>query len=260
MSNPIGSTASDADHLEDTMSAVAIVTGAAQGIGLAIARRLCEQGHRVVLADLQAARTQAAAEELAGLGHLTRAFAADLTVPAQCAALVAHAVAQLGRLDVLVNNAGDYTKASIDDLTEEAWQRMFDVNLKSTMLMMREGARVMAATGGGRIVNIASVDAYKAMPTLAHYAAAKAGVVSLTRSFAAHYGPQGVLINAVAPGPVATERAKQEGWLAKYIPDTPLRRSAEPGDIAEVVAFLASPANRCVTGETVIASCGLVMA
>ncbi|MEZ5925036.1 MAG: SDR family oxidoreductase [Hyphomicrobiaceae bacterium] len=240
------------------MSNLAIVTGAAGGIGLTVARLFAERGCHVLMSDIDQDRLEAASIGLVSAGHSITTMVADIAKRTGCEALVERA-AGLGNLTILAHVAGDYTKAAIAELDDATWDRMLDINLRSTLHLMRAAADRMAATGGGQIVNFASIDAYRAMPTLAHYAAAKAGVVSLTRSFAAEYGPKGVLINAVAPGPVATERAKREGWLAKYIPDTPLRRSAEPEDIAEVAWFLVSPANRCITGETVVASCGLVM-
>jgi 3-oxoacyl-[acyl-carrier protein] reductase len=203
---------------------------------------------------------RATGDRLPGSSERVQFHAGDIASDAACQELVDLALRSFSRLDILVNNAGDYTKAPIESLDDAAWQRMFDVNLKSTMLMMRAAARVMAKQGKGWIVNISSIDAFLPKPTLPHYAAAKAGVISLTRSFAAHYGPCGVLINAVAPGPVATERAISEGWLDQYIPHTPLRRCARPEDIADVVCFLAGDENRCITGETVVASCGLLMA
>ena len=241
------------------MPDIAIATGAAGGIGLACARLMAERGLTVVLGDIDERRLERAVEGLKQSGHGAIAHVSDLTKRTGCESLVA-AAARLGEVKALVHAAGDYTVAAIADLDDGAWDRMLDVNLRSTLHLNRAAADQMAKVGGGRIVNIASIDAYRAMPKLPHYAAAKAGVVSLTRSFAEEYGAAGVLVNAVAPGPVATERAKAEPWFEKYKAMPPPRRYAEPEDIAEVAWFLASKANRCITGETVVASCGVFMA
>jgi NAD(P)-dependent dehydrogenase (short-subunit alcohol dehydrogenase family) len=241
------------------MTAIAIVTGAALGgIGYACATLFAERGLTVVLNDINEGRLAEAVDRLKTSGHAASAHVSDLTTRTGCEGLVA-AAARLGKVEVLAHAAGDYTAAPIADLDDGAWERMFDVNLRSTLHVNRAAADQMSESGGGRIVNFASIDAYRAMPHLSHYAAAKAGVVSLTRSFAEHYGPSGVLINAIAPGAVVSARAKSEVWLEKYKTLAPLRRYAEPDDIAEVAWFLVSPANRCITGETVIASCGSFM-
>jgi NAD(P)-dependent dehydrogenase (short-subunit alcohol dehydrogenase family) len=233
---------------------VALVTGACGGIGTAVAVMLGGRGAKVMLTDLDSGPLNRVRTAVPGD---CAALDADLTDRAVCRAVVDRTVEALGRLDILVNVAGDYTAAPIEEMSETAWQQMFDVNLKSTFEMMVAAIGPMRRQGRGWIVNVASVDAYTPMPGLAHYAAAKAGVVSLTRTFALAYAPDGVLVNAVAPGPVATERALGEAWLEPYREQSPLGRVAEPEDIAEVIAFLASDANRCVTGETVIASSSL---
>jgi NAD(P)-dependent dehydrogenase (short-subunit alcohol dehydrogenase family) len=237
------------------MPSVAVATGAAGGIGYACAKLFAEKGMAVVLGDIDKARLDKAVAVLKSAGHTVEAHVSDLTKRKGCESLI-DAARGLGRLEALVHAAGDYTPARIADLDDAAWDRMLDVNLRSTLHLNRAAADVMAGSGGGRIVNIASIDALRSMPGLAHYAAAKAGVVSLTRSFSEQYYPSGVLINAIGPGAVATERATSEPWFEKYKSNTAGRRYAEPGDIAEVAWFLVSPANRCITGETVIASSG----
>jgi 3-oxoacyl-[acyl-carrier protein] reductase len=235
---------------------VAVVTGATGGIGRATAIMLASRGARLVITDLHGTKLDEVAQSI---GDGTLAMEANLANPSECQKLVAKSLDHFGRFDVLANVAGDYTAAPIEDMSEEAWQAMFDANLRSTFNMMVAAVPIMRDQGSGRIVNISSVDALVPKPKMVHYAAAKAGVDSLTKSFAAAYGADGIAVNGVAPGPVATERAKSEGWLAGSIEQTVLGRAAEPEDIAEVVAFLASEASRCITGETIIASCGHTM-
>lgn len=239
------------------MPSVAIATGAATGLGFACAKLMAEKGLTVVMGDINAGQLEKAVAKLKDAGHSVAGHVSDLTKRKGCESLVEAAKA-LGRVDALVHAAGDYTAAKIADLDDAAWDRMLDINLRSTLHLNRAAADAMAAGGGGRIVNIASIDAYRPMVSMAHYAAAKAGVVSLTRSFSEQYFPSKVLVNGIGPGPVATERARASAWFEKY-EKQPDKRYAEPEDIAEVAWFLVSPANRCISGETVIASSGNFM-
>ena len=238
---------------------VALVTGAARGLGQAIAERLARGKARVLMVDRDGAAVEAAAERLARKGLASTAHTADVTDEAALAALVARIGGEGNRLDILVNNAGGWRYGHYNEITIEDWHWTFDTNVLSVFLCVRAFAGVMIAQRYGRIINIASVDGYLAKTRLPHYAAAKAAVISLTKSLAEELGPHQILVNAVAPGGIATETAKAQGWLESRIPAIPLRRNAEPEDIAEVVAFLASEQNRFVTGETVMASGGAVM-
>ena len=168
-------------------------------------------------------------------------------------------VAQFTGVDVLVNNAGIYPHASLRDITIAQWEHVFDVNTKSMFLTTRTFCDIMAERGYGRIVSIVTTDAYQAKPTMAHYAASKAAVANLVKTFALELAPSQVLVNGVSPGAIATERAKSQSWLKERIKEIPLGHAAEPEDMAEVVLFLASPRNRFITGETVIASGGATM-
>ncbi len=136
---------------------------------------------------------------------------------------------------------------------------MFAINARGPFLAMRAFMDPMIEAGYGRMVSIVTTDSYIAKLNMPHYSASKAALLNIIKTYALELAPHNVLVNGVSPGAVATERAKSEGWLTKSIPNIPLQRAAEPEDIAEVVAFLASPANRFVTGETVIASGGAVM-
>ncbi len=237
---------------------VAVVTGAAQGLGFVIARLLFERGAAVCLLDIDEARLGQAAAQL---GDPARVLPLVTDVVAEPAILAARdaIVARFGRVDVLVNNTGTYPPGNVRDLTVADWDHVFDVNAKSMFLTTRSFMGTMAARRSGRIVCIVTTDATKAKPTTPHYAAAKAAVANLIKTFAVELGPDQVLVNGVSPGAIATERAKREPWLKERIKEIPLGRPAEPEDIAEVVLFLASPRNRFVTGETVIASGGATM-
>ena len=235
---------------------IAAVTGGAQGIGRAIADRLAADGAKVWLLDFDGAAAACAAGEL---GNLSAAQATDVTDEASLIAARDTIMAADGRIDILVNNAGLYPPSTISQLKVSDWYQVFDVNCKGVFLASRVFMEPMIAAGYGHIVSIVTVDAYIAKPTMPHYGASKAAVLSLVRTFAQELAPHGIMVNGVSPGAIATERAKSEGWLTKHIPNIPVGRAGEPSDIAEVVAFLTSPANRFVTGETVVASGGMVM-
>jgi 3-oxoacyl-[acyl-carrier protein] reductase len=239
---------------------VAVVTGAARGLGLALATLLAERGARVFMVDRDGRFLAAAADTLATRGLDVTAAVADCASEVELGALRRRIETETkGRLDVLINNAGGWRYGSLGEITVADWDWTFEVNLKTVFLVTRTLMDLMVARRYGRIVNIASTDAYRPKVKLPHYAAAKAGVVSLTKSIAEELAPLGILVNAVSPGAIATETAKSQGWLAERIPQIPVRRAAEPEDIAEVALFLASPQNRFVVGETVVANGGMLM-
>jgi len=153
---------------------------------------------------------------------------------------------------------GKYTPVAISDITEDEFDDLIAINLKTVFLVTQCFMKDLLEREFGRVVNIASSDAYIPKVTNAHYAAAKAGVVSLTKTFAAELAPH-VLVNGVSPGPISTETAQSQGWLQNAIKKNPLGRAAEPSDIAEVVLFLASEKNRFINGETVIVNGGATM-
>lgn len=238
---------------------VAVVTGGSQGIGFAISRLLAERGATVCILDFDKAATDGAVEKLKKAGAQAKGYEADVTKEATLQKARDAILKEFKRTDVLVNNAGIYPKANLKEITLEGWQKMFDVNALGMFLSTRTFMDQMAAQKYGRIVSIITNDAYIAKPTTPHYAASKAAVLSLTKTFAHELAKHEVLVNGVSPGAVATERAKSESWLQERIPLIPVRRAAEPEDIAEVVLFLASKRNRFVVGETVIANGGYTM-
>jgi NAD(P)-dependent dehydrogenase (short-subunit alcohol dehydrogenase family) len=234
----------------------AIVTGGAKGLGRAIVGLLAERGARVALIDIDEAALAGLSNEL---GPDVACIVGDIRRQAGARTAVTRAVEALGRLDILVNNAGVYPRKPLFEIDDEAWDYTFDVNLRGMYHVTATAIPLMQARKSGRVVSIASIDAYIPYPKNAHYAAAKAGVISLTKSFAAAVAGDGILVNAVSPGAIATKQLRDLGILADIERGIPVGRAAEAADIAEVVCFLASERNRYMTGETVIASGGILM-
>jgi NAD(P)-dependent dehydrogenase (short-subunit alcohol dehydrogenase family) len=241
----------------DLTGKVSLVTGAAQGIGQAIADRLAANGCRVVYTDLDLAKTQAAA------ARSTNAAARrmDVTQPAEIDATIRSVVAEFGRLDILVNNAGVNTLAhrvTIDAFPREEWDRILSVDLTGVYEVSRAAARAMRAQGGGRIINIASIAGLVPLRLQCAFVAAKAGVVNLTRAMALELGPAGILVNAIAPGSTLTEGTKKlfyaEGGkfrdnVQRMLDHVPLGRPATTEEIAVAALFLADPENSYMTGH-----------
>jgi 3-oxoacyl-[acyl-carrier protein] reductase len=238
---------------------VALVTGAAQGLGRSIANLLAHRGATVYMADINGPGVEAASVELREQNLSAIASCTDMANESAVLALRDRIANESGRLDVLINNAGGWRYETIREVTAANWDWTFRVNLLSVFLASRACMDMMIARRYGRIVNIASTDAYRPKPTLPAYAAAKAALVSLTRTFAEELAPHEVLVNAVSPGAMATETAKSQSWLAQRIPTIPVRRAVEPDEIAELVAFLASSRNRYVVGESILANGGALM-
>ena len=233
---------------------VAIVTGAAQGIGKAIADKLAEEGAQVVVADLQGdAAEQAAPEGGAGLQ-------CDVSSPDDVKRLVSETISRFGKLDVLVNNAAIVPFTAWDDVTFEDWRRIMSTNLDGVYLTCREAYGPMREAGYGRIVNIASNVFLAGTPNLAHYVASKGGVVAFTRALAREIGKHGITVNAVAPGLTETEGvlASPHAEAFEFVQMLQcLPRRGMAADIAPSVAFLASEEAGWVTGQLLVADAGM---
>jgi 3-oxoacyl-[acyl-carrier protein] reductase len=218
----------------------ALVTGAARGIGLAIATRLAADGLRVALLDQDGDAVQAAAR---AVGRDALALVADVTRAREVDAAIARVEQVWGRLDVLVNNAGITGRSfPIWELADEDWQRVIDVDLTSVFLCCRAAVKVMLRQGSGRIVNIASIAGKEGNPTLVPYSTAKAGVIGLTKALAKEVATRGILVNAVAPAVIGTELLKQmePSTVALLISKIPMGRVGTPEEVAALVAWLAS--------------------
>jgi NAD(P)-dependent dehydrogenase (short-subunit alcohol dehydrogenase family) len=238
----------------------AVVTGAAKGIGRAIADLLAEKGARVALIDKNKAALDEAVAAMNAAGHQVLGIEADVTRREPCHKAFGAAVSAYGKIDILVNNAGLYIRTPIEKIDDKEWDLIFDVCLRGVFHMMTAGAEHMREKGGGKIVNISSVDGFVPFPAMAHYAAAKAGVISLTRSFAAAYAEHGVLVNSVAPGATDTGPMRENDYIQKLSQKIPLKRGAAPREIAQAVCYLAGDDNTYCTGENMIVSGGLVIA
>jgi len=237
----------------------ALVTAAAgTGIGFATAQRLAEEGALVALSDRHERRLAEAAERLAGLtGSKPPTILCDVTSQADVDRMFATATAELGPLDILVNNAGLGGTAEVADMTDEQWSTVLDVSLNGTFRCTRAALRLMLPRGSGCIVNNASVLGWRAQRGQAHYAAAKAGVMALTRCAAVEAGPAGVRVNAVAPS-IAMHphlaRTTSGELLERLAADEAFGRAAEPWEVADVIVFLASDYSSYMTGEVVSVS------
>ncbi|MEY9893818.1 NAD(P)-dependent dehydrogenase (short-subunit alcohol dehydrogenase family) [Catenulispora sp. MAP5-51] len=232
----------------------AIVTGGASGIGRATAAVLAELGAGVVVADLDAERGEEAAKEVGGVF-----VRCDVSRAADCDAVVEAAVAAYGGVDVLFNNAGIIRRSTVLDIAEDDWDLVMAVNVKSILLMSRRVVPLMAAAGGGSIVNTGSGWGIKGGASAISYCASKGAVVNMTRAMAIDHGPQNIRVNCVCPGDTATgmlaDEARQLGEAVDTFyadaADRPLGRIGQPRDIAQMVAFLASEAAAFVSGAVI---------
>jgi meso-butanediol dehydrogenase / (S,S)-butanediol dehydrogenase / diacetyl reductase len=267
-------------------SKIAIVTGAGQGIGSGVAKRLAEEGAHVVVAEYNRTNAEAVAAELSALGPQAMAYPVDIGAVDQIQTMVNDVVQHFGRIDILVNNAGVNRPAPLFDLTPDNWDAVFHVNLRGLFFCMQAVAKQMvaqvpesvkqagrAAGSHGSIVNFSSIAGRHGRPYDPAYSAAKWGVISLTQSAAQYLAPYNINVNAVCPGLVPTpmwehidqvQGVQRQGlppgeWMQKTIDSIPLKRAATPADIAAVVSFLCSDDAEYITGQALNVDGGIEM-
>lgn len=239
---------------------IALVTGARLGIGRAIAGYLAHEGAHVIAVSRIISTDDPVMADIKGHGRRAIAVCADVSVKEDCRRMTESGLEHFGRIDILVNNAGIYPSAPLMEITEEEWDRVLAVNLKGTFLATQAVARkAMIPRQSGRIINITSCDGKCPTPGIAHYAAAKAGVISLTKSMAMELGMHHITANAVAPGWVETPAVLQSDRWRQAVGRIPAGRLAHPDEIAHAVGFLAEEASGYITGATLDVNGGLLM-
>lgn len=246
------------------MRQIALIVGGGGGIGGAVAHRFAAAGMTVVIADYDRAAAETVKDEIRSAGATADAMPVDVTQSREVKALVADVVSRHGRIDVLANIAGGsmYTKR-LEEFTWIEWKQVIDSNLKGTFLMCREVAPLMQKQKSGRILNTASNYGVTGSALRAPYAAAKAGIITFSKSLALELAPDGILVNTVAPGPTDTPRVMEkespEARRQRWYPAIPLGRTGQPADLAEMYYFLTTPASAAITGQTFHVNGGVVM-
>ena len=244
------------------MDRVAVVTGAGRGLGEAVARLFADNQISVSLCDIDRSRVDGVADEMRSHGANVESFGLDVAIPDECDELVGGTIRRFGGVDILVNCAAICPRITIEDMTEEHYDRIMSVNLKSVFFLSRAAGEAMKARGWGRIVNVSSIGGRTGGIFAATvYSASKAGIISMTKAFARHYAPHGILVNCIAPGSIDTQlmRDLTPQELQQTIDGVALKRLAEPRETARVVLFLASEHASYMTGTTVDVNGGALM-
>ncbi len=255
-------------ELFDLTGKSAVVTGGAMGIGKGVVSRLTEAGSSVMLTDIDMDAANQTAEEIRAAGGKVEVIHADAASVTDAKKVAKATVDAFGSLDILVNNAGIFFASPFLSMTEESWDNLVNINLKGVFFYSQAAAQVMVdAKRGGKIINVCSTDSLKPTGLVAHYNAAKGGVLMLTKAMALELGPKNILVNAVAPGGITTPGVAKMGQslaqvslgqmeIADYLKGHPLGRFGKPDDVAKVVLFLASRASDYMCGEMIVVDGG----
>lgn len=257
-------------ELLDLRDKSAIVTGGAKGIGYGIAYRLAEAGAKVLIADMDEATAQKSSQELIDKGWAVEACAVDVSHEEDVQNMIAACRDKFGSVDILVNNAGIYPPAPVAQMTEEQFEKVMHVNLRSVFLTTKYAAEVMKSQGGGKIINITSIDAlHPSMVGLAHYDASKHGMWGFTKNSALELAEHNIWVNAIAPGGIATpgvaamsQGASAEQMAAQtqtFMAKIPMHRMGEADEIGKVALFLASDMSSYMTGEQIVVDGGALL-
>lgn len=248
--------------MKELEAKIAVVTGGARGIGKAISQTLAKEGAHVILCDLDYKTAQRTANDIQNQGFAASAVKMDVSQGEEVKRVFEDILSKYARVGILINNAGISSLTPFEDISEEEWDKVISVNLKGTFLCSQAVMRAMISQRGGKIVNIASL-AGKVGGILvgAHYSAAKAGIICLTKSLAKRMAPYGVNVNAVAPGPIKTKMTDTwpENEKEKFRRSIPLGHFGNPEDVAETVLFLVSDRARFITGEIIDVNGGVLM-
>ncbi|HLK66720.1 MAG TPA: SDR family NAD(P)-dependent oxidoreductase [Bryobacteraceae bacterium] len=243
-------------------SKIALVTGAATGIGESVARLFAAEGARVFLLDHDSARNEVVAESIRSSGGWASAYAGDVRRASEIAPAVEGALHHFGQIDILINNAGIYPRQSFLGMTEEQWDEMQAVNVKSMFHCLQAVLPQMVARGSGKVVNISSVTFHLGMANMSHYVTSKGGVIGLTRSLAREMGEHNVHINCITPGAIKTEseaRFVSAEQAEAFVASQSLKRRLMPLDVARVCLFLSSELSDGVTGQCLNVDAGWMM-
>lgn len=239
---------------------VAIVTGASRGLGKAMASGLAEAGADLVLVSRGMSELQSTAREITQLGRRALTFSADISHLSQINAMVEKALSEFGRIDILVNNAGTTVRMPADSLTEEAWDKVMDLNIKSAFFCAQAVGKAMIKQRAGKIINIASLLTVIGVPNAAAYGASKAAIAQLTKTLAVEWAKYNINVNAIGPGYFRTDLTRplqddkeRSAWILSRIP---MGRWGNPDDLKGIVVFLASEASNYMTGQTVFVDGG----
>ena len=240
---------------------VALVTGAARGIGFAIAEKLGKAGHAIVISDIMADLASESASKLTEGGIESLAVCGDVSKQADVEAMFTQIMEKFGRVDVLVNNAGIARDNLLLRMDEKDWDFVLDVNLKGAFFCTKAASRIMMKNRWGRVINISSVVGIMGNAGQANYAASKAGLIGLTKSCAKELAARNITVNAVAPGYIKTEMSENlpEAIKESFLARIPLKRAGSPEDVAKIVSFLASDDADYVTGQVIQCDGGMLM-